>query len=370
MTTEELNLAMKEFYDYWRTKAPGKYWKLPANKKQFINDYLTSPEYIAMVKYDGYWARTIVGETGILIQSRGISTVTKTYGDYTPLIPHIAEEVKLSIPPGTVLLGEACYPNDLSRKATDVGKILRCHADKAIERQKVEKDKLHMRYFDILAYEYQDVSMLPFEERLALLEEVVGIGTYIDMAEVADDAQLLLQNVWNAGGEGIILVNRSLPYKFGGAQAWHSIKVKRELGELEGKVIGVLEPTRIYEGRTDLDMWPYWCEFNAKGTRVATWPVKNGGPTEEDQIEAGLGLSTQPVTKPYYHGWKSGVIVEYKGRTIKMSSGTTDDDGAYLASDAAKKLIEDGKLHAVFTGMEMTPDSVRHPNLIRLRDDM
>ena len=119
-TQEEL----AEFYNYWSNKVPGKYWKFPSTKKHLLGEYLESEEYLPMIKYDGYWARAIIGNKGVLIQSRGISKVTGTYGDYTMLVPHIAEELMKLFPAGTVVLGEMCYDKDLSKKATDVGKIL------------------------------------------------------------------------------------------------------------------------------------------------------------------------------------------------------------------------------------------------------
>lgn len=383
MTTEELDITMAEFYETWSNKVPGKYWKLPSNKKHLLGEYLEDKVYLPMIKYDGYWARAIIGEKGVLIQSRGISKITGTYGDYTMLVPHIAKELIDIYPPGTVVLGEMCYDNDLSKKATEVGKILRCNWEKAVLRQKSEEMKLSFRVFDMLAVEYEDISNQEFSARFEALGRYTGNvyydevnhneNLYVNTAEWVKSGQgaELLKRVWDAGGEGIILVKLSLPYKFGGAQAWHSIKVKRSLGEIEGKVIGVLEPTREYAGRTDLDQWEYWMIDGTPIDKVnirfdITYGVEDGKETKTVDYDKRY----TPVTKPFFYGWKSGVVVEYKGRTIKMSSGTTDDDGAYLSSPAAKKLIENGSLYAVFTGMEMTPDSVRHPNLIRLRDDM
>lgn len=351
MTEEQIREGMAEFYNFWSNSVPGKYWKMTPAHKHKLPQYLISEKYLPMIKYDGYWARAIIGETGVLIQSRGISKVTGTYGDYTALVPHIVDELKTLFPPGTVVVGEMCYDKDLTKKATDVGKILRCKAPTAIARQKDDSKKLSFRVFDMLAYSYENIHEKPFLDRFSQLAQATmndyfgetnhWNNAWVNTAEwrMAGHGEDLLKEVWDAGGEGIILLNTELPYKIGGAQAWHSIKVKRALGELEAQVVGTLEPTRIYEGRTDLDEWPYW---------------------EGDT----------PVTKPYFNGWKVGVVVEYKGRTIKITSGTTDDDAEYLAGSAAKELIENGQLWAVFTGMELTKDSVRHPNLIRLRDDM
>ena len=143
-------------YDKYKNALPGKYWSLPANKKNELESHLVSENYIPMIKYDGYWARAIVMKDEVLIQSRGISKVTGTYGDYTPLVPHIAAELLATFPEGTVVIGELAF-NDLSRKVTEVGSILRCLAPKAIERQKEEVNKIHFFVFDVLAYDGVEV---------------------------------------------------------------------------------------------------------------------------------------------------------------------------------------------------------------------
>ena len=74
-----------------------------------------------------------------------------------------------------------------------------------------------------------------------------------------------------------------------------------------------------------------------------------------------VGFSFVPITKPYYYGWKSAIEVDYKGKIIKVASGLSDEDKAWLATDAAKEEIQSGTLHAMITGMAMTKDSIRHP---------
>jgi ATP-dependent DNA ligase len=292
-----------------------------------------------MIKYDGYWARAIITEDSVIIQSRGISTVTNTYGEYQDKVPHIVKELIENYPAGTVFLGEMCYP-ELNRGAKEVGSILRSLPDRAVRLQEQnQKDMLHFKIFDCLAYDYQELHERPFEERYIAKYVSAHDTKYVKPVELNwEKGTGLLEKVWSMGGEGIILINKNLPYNIGTAKAWHSIKVKRELGDLEAKVIAVIEPTKKYEG-IDLQNWPHW----------------------EDDI---------PVTRAYYFGRKVGVVVQYQNKTINISSGITDEDGEYLATDAAKNAIQDGRLYAVFTGMEFTEDSVRHPRLLRLRDDI
>jgi len=325
-------LNYKKFFEM----EPGKYWKLPENKKTEVDKYMKDPNYLPMIKYDGVWARVIISENGVMIQSRGISVATDTYGEYQHKVPHIVEELKSLYPVGTVLLGEICFP-DLKKDANHVGSILRCLDDKAVGLQKEEQDKLHIYIFDCLAYDGQEVCDTPFWNRMNGSGYVKTNGKYVHKAFIGSDAKTLLESVWDDGGEGIILVKKDEPYNIGRAKAWHSIKVKRELGEIECPVIGFVEPNKEYQGDD-----PHWTHRDVNGDLV---------------------------TKAYAKKWKAGVTVNYEGRVINITSGLTDEDAEYLSTPEAEQIMSAGKLVAVFTGMSLTPDSVRHPRLIRLRDE-
>lgn len=313
---------------------PGKYWKLPENKKHEVEKYMVDKNYIPMVKYDGVWARVVITEKEVIIQSRGISVATDTYGEYQTRVPHITKEFKELYPAGTVLLGEICYPS-LKKDANQVGSVLRSLTERAISLQEKEEDKLHIYIFDCLAYEGQEVLNNPFWNRIA--GDWIKKGDYVHRAFVGSDAKELLNSVWDEGGEGIILVNKNEPYNIGRAKAWHSIKVKRELGEIESPVVAFVEPNKDYTGDD-----PHWTHRDMNGN---------------------------VVTEAYAKGWKAGVTVNYEGRVINITSGLTDEDAQYLSTPEAAEIMKAGKLVAVFTGMSLTPDSIRHPRLIRLRDE-
>ena len=54
-----------------------------------------------------------------------------------------------------------------------------------------------------------------------------------------------------------------------------------------------------------------------------------------------------------------------------MASGLTDDDRAWLATEDAAKMIEAGELYAVVKAMSFNDKGrLRHPSLVRLRNDM
>lgn len=350
---------MQEIYEKYLNLEPGKYWKLPSNKKHFIDSYLENENYVSMIKYDGYWARAIIMENKVVIQSRGISKVTKTYGEYQDKVPHIVDELLLNYPAGTVLLGELCY-RDLKKGAKEVGSILRSLAPRAVKLQENDENKLSFMIFDCLIYAGEELIEKPFIERFHAKYVSGSHSIYVKpiFLRTHKESRKLLYDTWAKGGEGIILLNKNLPYNIGGAKAWHSIKVKRELGELEGKVIGTISPTVQYEG-DDLDNWKYW--ETTDGIKFRRDSLLNMELLQGDYY---------PVTKPHYFGRKVGVIVQYENKIINITSGTTEEDGDYLSSHEAEKIIEQGNLYAVFTGMEFTEDSVRHPRLLRLRDDI
>ena len=335
-----------EFYDKFINMQPMKYYDSSDLNYVKAQEMIINKNngYIAMEKRDGEWARAIIMEDEVLIQSRSVSKITGTYGDKTALVPHIVEELLKNYPAGTVLLGELAF-EDIETTSRDVGSILRCKVDKALDRQK--ETKLHFFVFDCLAFGYEDFSAKSFEHRFqtkyvtpsSLLQMRFPMSEYIHVVDHTESDFLeFAGNLWSMGAEGIVIVRKDAKYKPGSRTAWDTLKLKKQLGEIEMKVIDVLEPKKNYEG-TELETWQYV-------------------------------INNTPVTKPFYFGWKNGVVVEYEGRTIKVSSGLTDDDRAWLATNAAQELIQSGELYAVITGMEFTEDSLRHPVLVRLRNDL
>ena len=58
--------------------------------------------------------------------------------------------------------------------------------------------------------------------------------------------------------------------------------------------------------------------------------------------------------------WKNGVVVNYNGNVIKVTSGLTDQM-RMVGYRSSSRTNAKGKLFAKITGMEMTEDSIRHP---------
>ena len=343
----------KEFLEHFKEMAPMKYYEGDTSslkgKKMIDNE---NNEYIAMEKRDGEWCRAIIHEDGVLLQSRSISKVTGTYGDKTELVPHITEELKRLYPAGTVILGELAFISS-NTTSKDVGTILRCKAPKAIERQKM--NPLYFFPFDLLAYDYNDYAEKGFEERFSKLQEITENNKYIQSiltSENFGDFMEFADWIWQSGGEGIMIVRKDMKYAPGKRTAWQSLKVKKKLGNMTAKVIGFIEPNKVYEGN-EKENWKFWITSDGRFVN------------KEQILQFKIIDGLEPVTKPFFYGWKNGVIVEYEGRVVKVTSGLSDKDRKYFSTPSAGLLVEEGRLYAEITGMELTNDSIRHPVFIK-----
>lgn len=313
-------------------------------------------EYIASIKKDGDFAMLIHYSKGNnLIRSRSISKVTGVYGDYTAKVPHICELMD-RLPNETVVLAELCW-DEPNTNANTVGTILRCLPAKAVERQKDKKLKAVI--FDCLMVDSEDLTDKPYIERIKrigiLCDQYIGLSNlmyptqFLHLDEHHENFLEWADEIISEGGEGLVIQRKDNPYMPGTRTAWKTLKLKQSLPEMELKVVGVLEPNKLYEGDF-VDNWEYWYQ---------------------DMPNANSQEGNFPVTKPYFYGWKNGVTVEYNGTTCDVASGLTDADREWLATPEAAEMIKNGELFAVIKAMsENDKGKLRHGYLVRLRNDM
>ena len=327
-------MILQDFYN----SEPQKYWT-PPKSKHIEADIITNPskyqDYIGMYKMDGNWSRVIIdNENNVTIQSRTISKTTGTYSEKTEHLPLLVELFKSLNIPGSVLLGEICYW-DLSKTATDVGKILRCLPAKALARQ--AGCPLCFYGFDCLMYSNRDLCDKHFTERYAYLYEISRrihseyycVAPLLTIDEVVEQYDSYLSK----GGEGFLLMRKDATYNPGSRTAWKSIKLKKATEILFLPVVDTIDPVKEYQG-TSLETWSYW-------------------------------LNDEAVTKPYYYGWKNGLVVNNGGVEIKVASGLSDKDREYFATEEFQKQMKEGRIWAHISGMEVTKDnSIRHPIFI------
>ena len=354
-------MDLKEFnFEYFANLEPQKYYDnkdMTPGAIQKREDMMSNKDdqFVATRKNDGEWCMLIKGLNGeVLARSRSISKVTGKYGDYTAKIPHIIDEFIGCFPNGTVLLGELCF-EDITKTSKDVGTILRCLPPKAIERQKT--NPLSFIIFDILAWDNASLMDDNYMNRFVNYaawedskENFFDTGNrYILTTDLRlDNFDEFLADILGKGGEGMVIQRLDAKYAPGTRPSWQSLKVKKNLDEIEVPVIALSPATMEYTGTTELDSWKFW---------------------SHDMENADLSKPNIPVTKFYFYGWPGAIVVDYKGKDVYVSSGLTDDDRDWLSS--AGDIIARGGVFASITAMEETADgSLRHPVLLRLRMDI
>ena len=315
-------------------------------------------EYIASEKHDGEWAMFIRGENDdeIFIRSRS-KGVNGHYGDFTPKLPHLVEEMK-KWPHNTVLLGEICV-RGANHTSRDVGTILRFLPAKAIERQK--DNPLMVYLFDLLYSNNEDYTSTAYATRMVMLCEYIW-GASFRMTDFFDgDFANAADQIIAEGGEGIVIQRKDNPYLAGTRTAWKTLKLKQKLPIMELKVVDIVKPQRDYKG-INPEGWNYWEGiYTDTGHTVRI----NHAPGNID-MEAHLEWS--PITKPYYFDRAVGVVVDYNGVLVSITSGCTDELGDYLMTEEAQNLIKNGLLFAQVKAMMTSQNgALRHPVLVDIR---
>jgi len=210
---------------------------------------------------------------------------------------------------------------------------------------------------------------LKAEDRKSIIENM-PVGGHIQLTEFSDNPKELLDKVFAAGGEGIVLMKRDEQYKFGNKKAWHSIKIKKSMGELEALVTGTTQPNMIYDG-TSLQTWRYWqIVYEDESMEYVEMMLHDYLVKGKQIVVAGKNVKqAMPITRFYYKKWPAGVTIVHNGKQVTLASGLTDEDRIYLTQQG-KTDIQNRALTAVYSGMEPTEDgSVRHPYLVRFRDE-
>lgn len=331
----------KDFLDL----EPMKYWAVPKGNdydKQILRNPEKFTQYTFTPKMDGEWNKLIYDGDTFWMLSR-TRNVEGEFTDRAAKVPHILDELRPYIPAETVLLGELAF-GDVSKSSKDVGSIMRSLTPRALKLQEKEENKLRFYIFDCLMWAGDDVSTRPYAQRFtnhAALKQFFDFElSYSDLLSPQPITILpdFLKEYFAHGGEGVVLMDSNAVYSFGKRPVRASVKIKKQLSDFEARVLDTLEPNMVYEGK-EIDNWQYW----------------------EGDIA---------VTKPYFNGWKNGLECEYEGRVFSVTSGLTDADREWLATSEARAAIDAGKLYAVCSAMELTEDSVRHPYLVRIRDDM
>lgn len=274
---------------------PMKYWQPPSSwsderKKEETKNRIFSGEWYGAQKRDGAFYELIKSMEGeVVLIGRSLS-VSGDYIDKYDHLPHIKPFVD-SLPNGTVLLGEVYIPGREGSRNTTT--IMNCLTDKAISRQKEDKDKCWYYIFDCLAYDGKSLLGAPAKKRFDTVENLTLSYNFIELAHYTSGAELWsnLQSYLADGYEGIVITKGDAKYEPGKRPSKTTMKVKKELkDDIDCFFTGRgSAPTKLYTGK-EIENWKYWEDSNT-GEKL---------PEGLHYKEYFDGAMIEPVTKPYY----------------------------------------------------------------------
>jgi hypothetical protein len=357
----------------YATSEPMKYWSMPTtmtpeSRRLKLEQLAESGDYLFGIKTDGNWSRAIISPTQALLQTRGISKTTGTYGEIQDKVFFWSDVIR-PFNKTTVILGETYLPGGIDK---DTGSILRCLHEKALARQKV--NPLRWRIFDVLALDGIDYMNTHFEERVKLIPQVVkrinsplveGV-TYYEMDFTFFDK---MGKIFESGGEGAVCYRKDSVYVPGkrGPHAWDTVKVKQEISsEIDAFITGIIPGEKIYTGK-DLASWDMW-------EKQRTGELVRGLYFGEYQS----GGAYIPVTRNYWNGWPGAIQVSVYDKDMNevplcKVAGLTDEFKTELRDNPSRWM----KVPVAISGMMVSSAkadsegngiSIRHPLLKRIRE--
>ena len=354
---------------------PMKYFAPPSTmsadaRRMKLEQMIDGGNYLFGLKTDGNWSRAVITSERQALQTRGISTVTKTYGEIQEKVFFWQDVCNAFTSGDTVILGEVYLPGAIDK---DVGSILRCLTPKAIARQK--DNPLKWRIFDVLVLDGKDYMDTGFEERTKLIPIVVqrinsslveGV-TYYEMDNSFFDK---MGEIFAAGGEGCVCYKKNSTYMPGkrGPHAWDTVKVKQEISsEIDAFITGIVAGEKLYTGK-DLASWQLW-ENHRTGEKVV------GSYFGEYQ----LGGAYIPVTKNYFYDWPAAIQVSVYDKDkneipLCKVSGLTEDFKSSLRDEPERWIgcpvsLSGMMVSSARADSEGNGISVRHPLLKRIREN-
>lgn len=346
-----------------------KYWAPPASMpkdtfREHLELCIAKKNYIWSEKFDGNFSRAVITKERSVLQTRGISKKTLTYGEIQDKVFFWDDVVKAFSNGDTVLLGEVYLPNGIDK---DVGKIVRCLTDKARLRQ--SKHKLEWIIFDVLVLDGVELIEKPIEERVSYIQEVVKrinnpLVKGVQYHQMDEDFFENIDEIFLRGGEGAVCYKKGVKYRPGKrSSAWDTIKVKKTLHyDVDCFIYGTEPAIEEYTGK-DVGSWLLWKD------------MKTGEKLQgEYYSDYYLGKrSLMPITKGHYNDWAGAIYCAVYDENnnpyiICKCAGLTEDFKEELKNNYDKYHMMPLKI----TGMMVSDSngySIRHPKIVSLREN-
>lgn len=328
-------------------------------------------KWVAQQKYDGaLYMLEKIDDEHIYLFARTKSRKTGELVEKSANVPHIVEWAKL-LPNDTVVLGEIYVPGG---KSNDVTKIMGCTPTNAIKRQQGTGygGFIHYYIFDCIRFNGVDLTNTGFVTRFKQFQDWFykqDVNVYIEMAHVyTNNFEQILHDILSNGGEGMVFKKADAIYEPGKRPTKTYFKMKEHMDSIDLVCIGLEEAVRIYTGK-EIETWQYWIERGEQDQYgTFQWYPLYGYHYKDYEQNPHI---YQPVTKPWYNGWKTAMTLGlYKNEELvevgRVASGFTDA----LRQDMAEN--PDNYIGHVVEceAMSTTKDgALRHPVFIKMRYD-
>lgn len=334
-----------------------------AQKQEKINLLVGTKEYIYSLKTDGNYGRMIWIDGDLVLQTRGISKKTNTYGEVQTKVL-FSDAMKNAFTGTTMLIGEIYLDGGIDK---DVGTILRCLDDKALARQK--EKKLKYRIFDCFYYNGESLLDKPIIERIKYLPQAAAainhpLVSYVKYYEAKPE------NFWDSvgtifanGGEGVVLYKKSMVPCEGRTSVGQTLKVKQELEQEIDCFITAIEPAKVEYTGKEIESWTYWLQTRGMEKIMGNF-------YSEYHSQGGL----IPVTKSYFYDWPGAVVCSVMKNGVEYPlckcSNLTDE----FSEELSKNFDKYDHMPVKITGMMVSTDrngsiSIRHPRLTSIREN-
>lgn len=334
-------------------------------KREKLDLLINSNSMIFSEKYDGNLCRFIAEDGDILCQTRTISKQTGQYGELQNKIAYI-DDFKNKFEQLTVFLGEIYLPGKTSK---EIGTILRCKEEKALERQK--GNPIFIYIFDVLVYEGQYLTETPIVERIKYLPLIcqkinnpqVSYAKYYPAEP--DVFYPRIEQIFNRGGEGVVLYRKDFLPCAGRSSMWDTVKVKQELnGDVDVFISGTAAGDREYKGK-EVETWTLW-----QNSRTGEL-VRGSYYTEYSQ-----GGCYEPVSKTYFFGLPGSIECsvyddEGNAKVLCYCSNLTDEFRCALRDHLDDYIGRPARISGMMISTDKNGEiSLRHPKFLELRDDI
>lgn len=337
-------------------------WKLPAGKESMLSEVCSNGEYFLEEKIDGAFYQFVKTENHCYLFGRTVSKLSGILTEKSDNVPHLKEALSC-LPAGTILIGEIYVPGGTSK---DTVGIMGCLPTLAIKRQK--DAPIHYYVHDIIAYDTVNLINSPADLRYKILTAIwkkhnLDQYSFLRLAtRVDEDMEAEISRILKSGGEGVVLKKKDYPYAPGKRPAWSTIKVK-QMDSIDLICTGFCDATKEYTGK-ELETWEYWETLGGELFQ---------GRYLDDEGNATIKTPMQPVTKPYFLGWKTAIRIgayNDKGELVDLgtvSSGLTDDNKREMTEHSELWL---GKVVALdCMQVDKKEHTLRHPVFKCKRED-